>query len=228
MAVTASVYNHSTQLVFDQAVTKAQLRLMKLNSSGVFNAAHTSMTSVANGRSATVTITSASPGVVTDTGHGYSNDQPVTLRTSGALWTGLSPNTVYYARNVTANTYELSATPGGASINTSGSQSGVHTAYSNGAHEVHGNGWSPFGEPVANVVSSTITTNDAKLAGDQTAKTATGGSITARNIVLFDFASMKPLIHYDLGQDETAGATTEFKVTFDLTGTPGTIATLSV
>jgi hypothetical protein len=37
-------------------------------------------------------------------------------------------NTVYFVRNPATNTFELSATSGGASINTTGSQSGVHVA----------------------------------------------------------------------------------------------------
>lgn len=76
----------------------------------------------------TVTITNASPGVVTWTGHGLINNNKITLSTTGALPTGLSVATTYYLRNKTANTFELSATFGGASINTSSSGSGVHTA----------------------------------------------------------------------------------------------------
>lgn len=73
------------------------------------------------------TITIASPGVVTSTGHGYVNDTPVLLTTTGALPTGLTVGTTYYVRNSAANTFELSATAGGASINTTGTQSGTHT-----------------------------------------------------------------------------------------------------
>lgn len=75
----------------------------------------------------TFTITIASPGVITATAHGYNNNDQVTLSTTGALPTGLAGSTVYFARNVTANTLELSATSGGASINTTGTQSGTHT-----------------------------------------------------------------------------------------------------
>jgi len=80
----------------------------------------------------TFTITIAAPGVVTATAHGYSNNDPIALYTTGALPTGLTASnavtqTVYFARNVTANTFELSATSGGASITTTGVQSGVHT-----------------------------------------------------------------------------------------------------
>lgn len=76
----------------------------------------------------TVTITNASPGVVTWNAHGLANDDPVYFTTTGALPTGLSVRTLYYVRNQAANTFEVSATPGGASINTSSAGSGVHTA----------------------------------------------------------------------------------------------------
>jgi hypothetical protein len=75
----------------------------------------------------TFTITIASPGVVTATAHGYSVNDPVVLSTTGALPTGLTAGTVYFVRNPTANTFELSATTGGASINTTGTQSGIHS-----------------------------------------------------------------------------------------------------
>ncbi len=80
----------------------------------------------------TATVTIATPGVFTANAHGFANNDQVAVYTTGALPTGLtastaSVQTTYFARNVTANTFELSATTGGASINTTGSQSGVHT-----------------------------------------------------------------------------------------------------
>lgn len=59
--------------------------------------------------------------------------------------------------------------------------------------------------------------------------TASGGDIgPARFVLWYDKTSMKPLVLYDLGQDEHAGDTTDFKLTFDLSGTPGTVFTLTV
>ncbi|OXE37453.1 MAG: hypothetical protein CGW95_01505 [Phenylobacterium zucineum] len=77
----------------------------------------------------TVTMTIANPCVVTWTSHGQANGQRVVLRTTGALPTGLSANTVYYVVNATANTFQLATTAGGAAIATSGTQSGTHTIY---------------------------------------------------------------------------------------------------
>src|ERR1035437_5358596 len=72
----------------------------------------------------TFTVTIASPGVVTDTGHGWLGGERVILQTTGALPTGLSVNTVYFVKYIDANTFNLST--GGSNINTSGSQSGTH------------------------------------------------------------------------------------------------------
>jgi hypothetical protein len=74
----------------------------------------------------TISGTNANPGVFTLTAHGFLNNDPVLFKTSGS-YSGLVSNTVYFARNVTANTFELSATSGGISINTTGTQAGVHT-----------------------------------------------------------------------------------------------------
>jgi hypothetical protein len=76
-----------------------------------------------------ITVTIASPGVVTWTAHGFSNGQAVVFTTTGALPTGIVANQVYYVVNQATNTFQLSATYNGAAINTSGSQSGTHTGY---------------------------------------------------------------------------------------------------
>lgn len=79
--------------------------------------------------SATVTITIASPGVVSHTAHGLVANDPVSFTTTGALPTGLVAGTVYVVKTVVnANSYTLAATPGGSAIVTSGSQSGTHSA----------------------------------------------------------------------------------------------------
>lgn len=78
-------------------------------------------------RSMTFTVTIATPGVVTATAHGFVDNQAVYISTSGALPTELVAGTKYFVRNSAANTFELSATSGGASIATSGTQSGTHT-----------------------------------------------------------------------------------------------------
>lgn len=75
------------------------------------------------------TITIASPAVITLANHGLTLNDTVQFTTSGSLPTGISPSTNYYviSAGLTANAFEISATPAGAAINTSGIQSGTHT-----------------------------------------------------------------------------------------------------
>lgn len=75
-----------------------------------------------------VTMTIASPGVITWTGHGLKAGREVVLSTDGALPTGFTEGVVYYVVSPATDTFQLSATSGGAAINTSGAQSGTHTA----------------------------------------------------------------------------------------------------
>lgn len=108
---------------------------LERDGSNVSRATYAALYTVLN-KTATVTITIATPGVVTWTAHGLSNNDVVKFSTTGALPTGLVAGTTYYVRNKAANTFEVSATEGGASINTTGTQSGVQT----GIHTPWGDG----------------------------------------------------------------------------------------
>jgi hypothetical protein len=79
--------------------------------------------------SSTFTVTIASPGVITWTAHGLVAGASFTTTTTGALPTGMTAGTTYFviAAGLGANSFQFSATQGGAAINTSGSQSGTHT-----------------------------------------------------------------------------------------------------
>ena len=82
----------------------------------------------------TFTVTIASPAVVTSS-LTLPNGTPVVLTNAGypsALPTGLTPGVTYYVVNTSGTTFNLALTAGGASINTSGSQSGTHYILPNG------------------------------------------------------------------------------------------------
>lgn len=81
--------------------------------------------------SAVTTITIASPGVFSSVAHGLIAGDRIHLTTTGGLPSGLAANTDYYiiSAGLTADAFEVALSPGGAAINTSGSQSGVHTFY---------------------------------------------------------------------------------------------------
>ena len=76
-------------------------------------------------QASTITMTIANPCVVTSTLN-LPDLTAIVLETSGALPTGLLVGTTYYTRFVSSTTFNLSLTPTGALIITSGSQSGVH------------------------------------------------------------------------------------------------------
>lgn len=80
-------------------------------------------------RTNVATVTIASPAVVTAKAHGLIEGQQFTFSTTGALPTGITAGTTYYvsATGLTVDAFQFSATLGGASVNTSGTQSGVHT-----------------------------------------------------------------------------------------------------
>lgn len=83
------------------------------------------------GEEGTVTISQASPGVVTWTAHGQTPGTPIRFETTGALPTGLVAGTTYYIAPTPApasNTFSVAATPGGAAIATTAAGSGIHTA----------------------------------------------------------------------------------------------------
>lgn len=86
----------------------------------------------------TVTMTIASPCVVSLTNHGLRDGTGIVFSTTGALPTGVTAGTTYYTRSTASGTFNLYDTEAHAKdtgsttgrINTSGSQSGTHTAKS--------------------------------------------------------------------------------------------------
>jgi hypothetical protein len=74
------------------------------------------------------TVTIASPAVVTFASiSSVPNGTAIQFTTTGALPTGLSVGTVYYVAGSSGATCNLTATYGGANINTTGAQSGTHS-----------------------------------------------------------------------------------------------------
>jgi hypothetical protein len=103
---------------------------------------------------ATVTISIAAPGVVTWTGHGLSVNDTIRFTTTGALPTGLAINTTYYVKTVlSANTFTVSTSAGGAAVTTSGTQSGTQTALV----------W--YGVPVVAVANTVVTLASVTVPG---------------------------------------------------------------
>lgn len=79
---------------------------------------------------AVVSISNASPAVITWEGHGLPAATPVKFNTTGTLPSGITVGNTYYVlpTGLTADSFRISATPGGTAINTSSAGSGTHTA----------------------------------------------------------------------------------------------------
>ena len=88
------------------------------------------MSGFGEGVAATVTISNASPGVVTWTGHSCIAGRRVRFSTTGTLPSGITAGKIYYvlSTGLTANTFRISEERGGTAINTSSAGSGTHTA----------------------------------------------------------------------------------------------------
>lgn len=83
------------------------------------------------GGSSTVTITIASPGIITWSNHGLSIGSSVKFTTTGTLPTGITAGTIYYVQDVRGDEFKIASYPGGTAITTSGAQAGTHTCYHN-------------------------------------------------------------------------------------------------
>lgn len=79
----------------------------------------------------TVTVSIATPAVITWTGNPLNNFSPVVFTTTGALPTGITAGTVYWTCNVSGNTFNIATSIANAVANTrvatTGTQSGTHT-----------------------------------------------------------------------------------------------------
>lgn len=78
---------------------------------------------------AVFTVTIASPAIFTSTAHGLVAGDKIRITTTGLLPTGLATGTDYYviSAGLSSNDFRVSTTRGGSAVNTSGSQSGIHT-----------------------------------------------------------------------------------------------------
>ena len=75
---------------------------------------------------AEVTISQASPAVVSLSTHGLAEGTEIFFRTSGALPAGLAAFTHYFVKTPLTDSFNVSLTSGGAAINTTSAGSGTH------------------------------------------------------------------------------------------------------
>lgn len=105
-------------------------------------------------------------------------------------------------------------------LNDSATFTAANTAVSSvSSNEVSGNGWTSGGETIGNAAVTTVTTNDAKLDGDDISVTATGGSVgPAYKAALYDGTSNALLAFIDFDGAQSAGVGTDFKIVWNASG----------
>jgi hypothetical protein len=150
----------------------------------------------------TVNVSVASPGVVSDAGHSFVLNTPVVF-TSGPLPTGLVVGTVYFVNNPVAGvSYELKATTGGSSINTTGSPAtgvAIGRAFgTTGSNFVHKTGNLP-------ALSGTLLANDSEEYAVPVASPINGGVLNGNDCV---FLATTTNLYLGLISQLTSGAVT--------------------
>lgn len=133
--------------VIPQVMFDVEPGYLSMDGSTPLRATYPDLFNYLNPRVGTVTMTVASPAVVTLTAHGLLADDAIFFTTTGALPTGVTANTLYYvlSTSLTSSTFRFSLTRGGAAINSSGTQSGVHSVFRS-PHGI-GNGSTTFTLP---------------------------------------------------------------------------------
>lgn len=142
---------------------------------------------LANKSNRTATITNASPGVVTVTGHGFAANQRVTFTTTGGLPTGLSVGTTYYVipTGLATDSFQVSATLGGSAVNTSSAGSGTHKCIELAPLGVAGgnmlayptpSGFTAWGTPARTFIAASCTTGATLSNGNRTIASGVDGA----------------------------------------------------
>jgi len=164
-----------------------------------------------------VSVSVATPGVVTHAGHSFVANTPVVF-TAGTLPTGLTVGTVYFVKNPVAGTsYELSATSGGASITTTGSAS--VGAVIGRAFGTSSNSYL-FKTGNLPAVATTLLANDSEEHAVPTASPTNGGVLNGNDCVFFATSGASTRLHLGLLSELTSGATTWPSLSFsDALGT---------
>lgn len=167
--------NRPIGTIRESANRNAKYGELACDGSAVSRTTYANLFNYINETRGTVTITIATPGVVTLSSHGFSTADRIYLTTTGALPTGLTANTLYYVIAVDASTFRLATTRAnaraGTAINTTGSQSGTHTLiaspFGNGDGSTTFNLPDGRGASFAGVGTSTsYTQNVTRIAGE--------------------------------------------------------------
>ena len=153
----------------------------------------------------TVTLSIATPCVVSWVNHLLVNDTAILFTTTGALPTGIVADQVYYVVDADFDTFKLALKPGGTPINTGGTQAGTHTAIAT----VHGVYKAKLESAQATAtIAGTVMTVSAVASGELAIGMIISGSgvVAGTRIVAFGTGSGADGT-YIVSISQTAGAT---------------------
>lgn len=169
--------------------------------------AATNRVQVVSPTNAAVTMTIASPCVVTWTEHQLPDKTAIRFTSSGALPTGIVSGTVYYVQDsITANTFYISATPTGAQINTSGSQSGTHAVVAT-RHDVY-EALLAGGSMTASIATTVMTVTAAISGSLAVGMTLKGTGVTAGTTITALLTGTGGAGTYTVSASQTVSSTT--------------------
>lgn len=181
-----------------------------------------------SGASGTVTITIASPAVITFVGHSFTGIAAVVFSTTGALPTGITAGTTYYtlAGTVAGSPFNIATSTtnalAGTAINTSGSQSGVQTispivglstgvTIDMGAISLTAGEWDILLAADLNPASTTVNANTDISIGDASA-TRPGGQFRLTRLPPMTGTGQSLTVHAGPHRVTIAGTTSYFAI----------------
>lgn len=193
--VGAGIVKYPTVLgVFSQSAT-ASITSTTVPWPLCFDTSEISDHGITKGASGTVTISIADPAVISWPDHGLFVDSPVVFTSDGDLPTGITAGTVYYiiAAGFGEDSFQISTTPKGAAVVTTGTQSGVHTATNSSVINIPSDGVYGFiFSTMCDVTSPTPSTIDIwfRLNGLEVDRSNTRIQLTNQNTVHINIADV--------------------------------------
>lgn len=163
-----------------------------------------------------LTMTSASPCVLTLNNHGLQTYQCISIETTGGLYTGLAVDTDYYVHVIDVNTFHVCSSianvTAGSYLSTSGSQSGVHSLR-----------YSSYGLGAPGYFK-TPDDRGIHIVGTGTQGTATGWAGSLGNHVgvqgYYNEDGLQFHVHIETMNNGASGSLTSITQTLNLLGTP--------
>ena len=169
--------------------------------------AATNRVQVVSPTNAAVTMTIASPCVVTWTENQLPEKTAVRFTSSGSLPTGITSGTVYFVQDsITANTFYISAIPGGAPLNTSGTQSGTHAVIAT-RHDVY-EALLAGGSMTASIATTVLTVTAVVSGTLAVGMTLTGTGVTAGTTITALVTGTGGVGTYTVSASQTVSSTT--------------------